>query len=550
MRALILFCCLIAFGSVGALGGENVVTPKPEHRHHRRKSTLGAPRIPRGYAPIRNSESKKAPGAIAKGLARFSQQLSVTIIVRHRPDTQPLTDVTAWTETPPLKRKYLSREEWANLYGASTNDLQQVIDFANQHGLSVESSSSQLRSVKLTGTVKQLNRAFAVRLQRYQLGSDAYVGYRGRIYVPSGLINVVDAVLGLDNRPIAKPSIRKFEESKGPNVLTPSQVASLYRFPGDTATGQTIGLIELGGGFNLDDVRNYFSTIVHLPAPDITTVFIDGATNTPFDTPADVANHNSPFEEVNLDIAVAGASAPGAKIVVYFAPNTTRGYVDAVDYALADSEHNPTVLSISWGSPESTSADPPLLDGFLYYALPLGVTVLVSSGDCGSGTNCPQGFTTEPQYAASDPWVTSCGGTLIYGITSTGYSQVAWSGSGGGISNIFDLKYWQQPANIPVSVNPKGHTGRGVPDIAGYAGGYTLFLNGTQTADPWGGTSAVAPLYAGLVAQINAALPQSAGYLNFVLYSKPNPYFNDITAGSNGAYNAGPNWDAVTGWEA
>ena len=177
-------------------------------------------------------------------------------------------------------------------------------------------------------------------------------------------------------------------------------------------------------------------------------------------------------------------------------------------------------------------------------ASPLGVSVFASSGDGGSGSPA------EVLYPASDPNLSGCGGVTISNVSGTSFTQTAWGGSGGGVSNVFAQPSWQSWAGVPASVNPAGHIGRGVPDIAGNAdpaSGYQLILKGAS-AGVWGGTSAVAPFYAGVVAVLNAALGAPLGFLNGNLYAFEGPFvFGDITSGSNGSYSAKPGWDAVTG---
>ena len=96
-------------------------------------------------------------------------------------------------------------------------------------------------------------------------------------------------------------------------------------------------------------------------------------------------------------------------------------------------------------------------------------------------------------------------------------------------------------------MNPAGPVGRGVPDVSGDADpntGYNILVDGK--AMPIGGTSAVAPLWAGLVTLLNQKLGKPVGFLNPILYANPGA-LNDITQGSNGDYNAGPGWDPCTG---
>jgi len=323
--------------------------------------------------------------------------------------------------------------------------------------------------------------------------------------------------------------------------MTPPQVARLYNFPTNTAAGQTIGILEFGGGYKPSDITSYFNNTVHLPVPAVSFVGVDGATNSFTGKGADT--------EVILDIDVAGSVAPGAKIVVYFAPNNEQGWIDAITTAVHDTANKPSVLSISWAGGESgwgsaiTPGTGPVTNAFQEAAV-VGVTVFASSGDGGSGNPA------EVNYPPSDPWVSGCGGVTIENVSGTSFSEVTWGGSGGGVSNVFPKPAWQSWVNVATSVNPVGHVGRGVPDIAGNAdpaSGYELILNGSPTG-PWGGTSAVCPFYAGLVAVLNAALDEPVGYLNPNLYSfNGTSVFQDVTAGSNGLYNAGPGWDACTG---
>jgi kumamolisin len=112
---------------------------------------------------------------------------------------------------------------------------------------------------------------------------------------------------------------------------------------------------------------------------------------------------------------------------------------------------------------------------------------------------------------------------------------------------VFDVPAYQAGAGVPGSVNADGRVGRGVPDVAGDADpatGYQIVVNGQ--AGTVGGTSAVAPLWAGLIARINGAAGSPAGLVHPTLYANPAAQ-HDITSGNNGAYSAGPGWDACTG---
>jgi kumamolisin len=493
-----------------------------------------------GYVALERSEKAAMPGAHRVSPADPKETLSVSIRLRPRPDASPLS-IDNLTEAPILQRPYFTRQEYAEKYGAIQSDIDQVTAFAKANGLKVVETSQARRTVVLSGTVEQLNKAFAVDLGYYQTAKEVYRGREGSVNIPSALTGIVDSVNGLDNRPVSSPQFRPTAKgiSLPENVspLTPPEVASLYNFPTISATGQTIAILEFGGGYKPADITNYFSSIVKKPAPAITVVGVDGATNSPGSN-ADL--------EVILDIDVVGSVATGAEIVVYFAPNTLQGWIDAITTAIHDTVNKPSVISISWGGGESGwGAAINNLSDALQEASLVGVTVFVSSGDSGSLNPA------QTMYPASDPWVVGCGGTTLQNISGTSFTETVWGGSGGGVSNVFTRPYWQSVAGIPASVNPVGHIGRGVPDIAGNAdpaSGYFLIQNGARTG-PIGGTSAVAPLYAGLTGLLNATTGQPAGYLNYNLYAFAGPYvYHDITVGNNGLYHAIVGWDACTGF--
>ena len=219
----------------------------------------------------------------------------------------------------------------------------------------------------------------------------------------------IEAVLGLDDRPQAKPHFRVCcanARASKPKAATysPRQVAELYQFPLDVdGKGQTIGILELGGGYRPADLATYFRSI-GVKEPTVLAVSVDQGQNQP--TTADSADG-----EVLLDIEVAGAVAPGARIVVYFAPNTGRGFQDALTTAIHDATHKPSVISISWGGPESswTGQSMAALDAAARDAALLGVTVCVAAGDDGSSDGVSDGA-NHVDFPASSPHVLACGG--------------------------------------------------------------------------------------------------------------------------------------------
>ena len=496
------------------------------------------------------------------GPANPKDRFEVTIRIRSRSNKPVSTDKIG--AMPPLKRHYLSREEFASAYGAAPADVIKIKMFAKKNGLAVESVNPAQRNVILSGTVKALSEAFQVKLMEYEHPQGNYRGRIGRIHLPAELVPIVQGVFGLDNRRMARPHIVStirsgIAHAAGTASFTALQVAQLYDFPtGLDGSGECIGILEFGGGYNPEDLANYFSKL-GISTPSVSSVSVDGVNNSPGDSQAD--------PEVALDIEVAGAIAPGAKIVVYFAPFTEQGWVDALTTAIHDDVNRPSVISISWGFAEGepvqgfewTQQTVQAVNQTLQAAATMGVSVCVASGDDGSNDGINDGL-AHVDFPASSPYALGCGGTKLTATKNKIRSEVVWneagSGGGGGISAMNPLPSWQTSI-VPLSVNPGHQAGRGVPDVCGDADpstGYQIFYGGS--ANVVGGTSAVAPLWAGLLARINQKLGTPVGYFNPLLYSKlgNSGAFHDIIKGNNdttghvGGYLAGKGWDACTGW--
>jgi kumamolisin len=448
----------------------------------------------------------------------------------------------------------VSREEYAAKHGADGKVIDQVKQFAEENNLTVGEVSAERRTVKLEGTAADMMRAFEVKLDRYEDQGHRYRARTGDIKIPSEFAGSVEAVLGLDDRPQARPHFRV--RTTGSNAsraaaasgvsYTPRQVAELYQFPLDAdGTGQTVGILELGGGYKPADLKKYFASL-SLAEPTVRSVSVDKGKNAP-------SNANSADGEVLLDIEVVGAVAPGAKIAVYFAPNTSQGFQDALTTAIHDTKNKPSVISISWGSAESTwtAQSMTAFDSAAQDAAALGVTICVASGDSGSSDGVSDGK-NHVDFPASSPHVLACGGTSLEGGDGKITSETVWNdgaqggASGGGFSNQFPLPAFQASANI----KPPAGGGRGVPDVSGDADpetGYNVLVDGQSLVI--GGTSAVAPLFSGLIALLNQKLGKPLGFLQPAIYGFPHSAdaFHDITSGSNGAFSAGPGWDPATG---
>jgi kumamolisin len=498
---------------------------------------------------LRGSLRETPPRAQPAGTANLQHRTSVTVMVR--PRTSSAHTAAELARKAPDERRYLTREEFAARHGADPADVLAVERFALDAGLIVLEASLARRAIVLEGTLASLTAAFGAQLSMYSIDGRTFRGRIGTMTVPETLAHIVEGVFGLDERPQARAHFRWSSRpaATGAVSYTPPQVATAYAFPtGVDGSGQTVALIELGGGYLTSDLTTYFGNL-KLPVPAVSSVSVDGATNTP------TGNADSADGEVGLDIQVVGAIASGAKIVAYFAPNTDQGFLDAITTAIHDTTNNPTIISISWGGPESTWTAQALtnFDAAFADAGTLGITVTVAAGDNGSTDGLTDGL-AHVDFPASSPHVLACGGTSLSASGAKIASETVWNdgskggATGGGVSDSFALPTWQQSAGVPPSVNAGAHVGRGVPDVAGDADpetGYVTFVDGQSGVV--GGTSAVAPLWAALTALINQKTGAKLGFFNPQLYATGKTALNDITVGNNGSYSAGPGWDACTG---
>src|SRR6266571_950626 len=500
--------------------------------------------------------SERAPlsSATPAGQLDPAERAEVTLVLRRRADIP--ADVV---EGPTV----LTHDELAERYGADPADVDLVRQTMTGLGLEVTEVHPATRRIKVAGTLGDLASAFGATLQQVTSpgpgGQMVTHRYReGSLFVPAPLEGVVLAVLGLDTRPQARAHFRPRAAAAQGHTYPPNQVAGIYQFPaGTTGAGQTIAVIELGGGFSASDLHTYFGGL-GIAVPSITAVGVDGGANAPGSDPtgADV--------EVALDIDVIGAAAPGAAQLVYFAPNSDQGFIDAISEAAAA---RPAPISISWGQSEDswTAQGRIAMDAAIADAAALGVTVCVASGDNGSGDAVNDGQ-AHVDFPASSPHALGCGGTKLLANPATGVisSEVVWNetaanegAGGGGVSDEFPLPSWQADAGVPAraggSGSGSGSGGRGVPDVAGNADpvtGYQIYSGGK--AQVVGGTSAVAPLWAALVGRLAEATGQRFGLIQTLLYAWVTPGaavpgFRDIISGNNGAYTAGPGWDACSG---
>ena len=369
---------------------------------------------------LRGSTREAVPGAVRTGDAPPSDLVHVTVVLRRRdPDAEPESADEAGARATSL----------AEHAQADPDEVAAVEKYLTDAGLQIESSDAGRRTVKASGTVSAVSEAFGVSLGSFTVKGHSYRGREGAVRVPEQLADMIEAVLGLDNRPQAHPHFKHGGEmpeealpdphadaaslvpsanepsaaAVTPKPLWPAQVAALYEFPtGVDGSGETIGIIELGGGFTDTDLAKYFAK-AGVPAPEVIAVPVGTGSNQP---------GGDADGEVLLDIEVSGAIAHGAKIVVYFSDPSDRGFFDAITDAVHDTTNKPSVISISWGASEDTwtAMSRKASNGVLADAAALGVTVLVAAGDHGAGDGGQDGK-VHVDFPAASPFAVGCGGT-------------------------------------------------------------------------------------------------------------------------------------------
>jgi kumamolisin len=517
------------------------------------------------YIPLPNSNRTLLPDSRPTGPVNLTEKASLTIHVRAGTDLARLEESVKKQSSRPLaERTYLSHQELADQYGASAADLDLIEQLAQKHDLMVVHRSAAERSIVLSGSLGNLLNAFPADVKMYHHATGPYRGRQGKIQIPRYLEGIVTGVYGFDTRPKHRSPHRRKIMAAGPggqNGVAATEFAKRYNFPTQfkgtalDGAGQTIAIIELGGGFRDSDLTVFFNEI-GVPAPQVTSISVDHAGNQP-------TTSNSDDGEVMLDIEVAGAVAPKAKIAVYFAPNNgDKGFIDAISAAIHDVQRKPSVISISWGGPEDPT-DVQGTDAFHHLfvaAAALGITICAAAGDHGTADLDAQGWDQQihVDHPAVDDMVLACGGTQI----DNHGKDVVWNdgtpfdvsvqggggwATGGGVSEVFAVPAYQAKAKVPVSI-AHGKAGRGVPDIAMSATNYFTRVDSFEGAS--GGTSAVAPLMAALVALLNQAKQENVGFLNPFLYANvAKGVVHDVTSGTNAIKNTVKGYKAKAGWD-
>ncbi|MBV8820569.1 MAG: S8/S53 family peptidase [Acidobacteriaceae bacterium] len=492
---------------------------------------------------------------------------------------------------------WLTPEQYADRFGVSASDVEQIKGWLEQQGLSVGNVARARNFVSFSGTAAQIETAFNTRLDSFDLNGEVHFANVSDPAVPAAFAPVISSIRGLnDFRPKARSRMMpKYTSSRGNHYLAPDDLALIYDIKplydsGIDGTGQSLVVVGQTA-LRMTDISQ-FRSYFNLPAntPQVTLV----------PNSFDPGIRRSDLSEADLDIEISGAVARNATILYVYADNV----MDALQYAI--DQNMAPVLSMSYGSceQETSSSDAQTMRSWAQQANAQGMTWFAASGDSG-GADCygtgpgSQGIGLAVDLPAGIPEVTGVGGTEFAEGSGTYWNaangtnsssvvsyipEVAWndsaqdgspSASGGGASIFFSKPSWQAGNGVPSDGK------RDVPDVAWAASadhdGVLAYYNGSLSA--FGGTSAGAPSFAGIATLLNHYLVSNGlqasaglGNINPGLYSmakNASGVFHDIVSGNNevtvtcsgfhqrgstcssaGTYgfSAAPGYDQVTGW--
>lgn len=495
------------------------------------------------HVVIAGSARPVSPGAYVVAAADPEARLDITVKVRRK---APLPEV--------LPGVRISPEELTQGYGASEADLDLVASTLAGYGLKVEGKDPASRTVCLSGTVSAVESAFETRLFAFAGPRGDYRGRHGDLHIPTAIHDLVEGVFGLDDRSVVRPrrSVVIPEKATPAGGAFSSDLATAYSFPAGTGRGQTIALLEFGGGYFAADLKAYCRA-AGVAVPKVNAISVSAPTN----------RKDGAEGEVMLDIEVVAAVLPQATINVYFAAFSEQGWVDVLDRVVKDA---PDAVSISWGlaedDPDWTASARAAIDDALQAAAL--VARAVASGDDGSGDQLEEGR-AHVDFPSASSNVLAVGGTQATLSGGKLVGEAVWfdgdgkrsdnGGSGGGGVSVFTPRPTWQTVKVK-SVNPHPIDGRVVPDLAAIAGApyYRVVVEGQSQLV--GGTSASAPLVASLILRMKANLPtgKALPFLTPLLYGGVGAAgCHDVAKGKNstatvGGYKAGKGFDACTGW--
>ncbi len=444
--------------------------------------------------------------------------------------------------------QFLSVREFTRRFGPSEEDYDEVMRFAERHGLAVTSTSPNRMILNVAGSVANIEKAFQVRMSSYQHPSEGRAFYSPDREPAPELRVQLWHVSGLDNFSIPHPaSLSRAPEAAGhvtgsgpDGYFIGSDMREAYYGGGAlTGAGQSVGLLEFLG-YNLADVDTYFANVGQTRTVAVNGISTDGSS-------LSCTGSCNDTEQV-LDIEAAISMAPGLSQVRVYVSDSS----DVTMFNMMATDNIAKSLSCSWAwSPADPTSDDPIFKEFAAQ----GQSLFVASGDSGAYS-----ASSGNVYPADDAYVTSVGGTILTTRSAGGswMSETAWSYSSGGISpNSIAIPSYQKTSGVITTANKGSRTLRNSPDVAAEANTDNYICYDGTCEGGWGGTSFAAPRWAAYLALVNqqsvANGKATLGFINPTIYTTGlgrnySARFHDITSGSNGTYTTEKGYDLVTGW--
>jgi kumamolisin len=534
------------------------------------------------------------PGAVPRAVAHAPRvgheqadrqlQLSISLGLA---DPNGLAALIAGQQDPksPQYHRYLTPQAFTDRFGPSSASVTAVWDFLRTSGIRVTSISANRRLIDATATVAQVERTFGVSIDQFQLGKRTVFAPAEPPLIPAELAPIILNIGGLDNLMQARPLRGSAQSSSHPVAhplpgpaggFTPTELRGAYDVAtlisnGGTGNNQRVAVFELAP-YIVNDISTYRSHY-SLPASTINNISVDGASTT---------GDASGTGEADLDIEVVSALAPNATQDIYVGPNTDQGVNDTYNRIVTD-DHD-KVTTTSWGlcEPNSGVGELQTLDGIFAQAASQGQSIFAASGDTGSDdcfdrvNGLPSGLPPSVDSPAGDPYVLGAGGTHLTLSGGSYGSETVWNNvygaGGGGVSSQFSKPVWQAGLGV---TNSFSNGNREVPDVTADADpltGYSVYCSSFSDCSGagwvvFGGTSAAAPLWTGILTDVNSYLAtlsiSQAGWVNQTLYElfanqQAHTPYHDVTSGNNnidygvgspyhGDYPSGTCYDLASG---
>ncbi len=530
------------------------------------RNTSGSFNLPGQVAPALQQARKSGAAKDAGPLSPSMRiPLSIALPLRNQGMLRAYLQ-NVYDPSSPFYRHFLTPDEFSLQYGPAAQTVQEVSNYLVAAGVPASSLSvtSSRQFINFTATVSTIESAFNVQLRQYTYKGKTYYGPANTPGVKSSLSGFIQYIGGLDNFGVYTPGIQRAATNTNFSGYTPQQIETAYNISpllskNINGAGQNVGFVELDD-YTDSDITT-FQQNNNLTGGTFQRIPVDGG-----------AQQGQGAAEVTLDMEVAFEVAPKINELVYEGPNTTQGINDVYNQIITDNKAK--VVSVSWGLCESSvgSAELQTMDQMFQQAAAQGISFFAAAGDSGAYDCGDQNLAVDSP--ADDQWVTGVGGTSLTTNQDGSYnSETAWSctnsqctqqapngaGGGGGVSSQFPLPSYQQ--NLKPPANGTSLTGRLVPDVSANADpntGFAIYCTASAASCTGnmvvGGTSAAAPLWAGIAALADQSLQQAGknqlGAANTALYaidSSQASAFHDITSGNNLYYNAAPGYDLATG---